>query len=259
MSFGLFSGTGRAQNAVTEEDPEIDKIELQIEGGARLQSDQDLAPSSRFQLVPASPSVDLSILKNSKLKSETIAVQREFMPKTHRYEFSLGGALATSTSFFKTYGINGRLSYYFTETLGLELQTTFLSSQTSQEVKDLAANRNNNGEIVTNLVSPRRYIGLDGYFSQVYGKAALESQKIFPFELYENIGIGSMAVSGGRSSTALHLGIGEVFSSSRSAAWRADLSAYLYNTLDVNGNNSFTNTVLLTFGYGWFKPSVTYR
>ena len=69
--------------------------------------------------------------------SEVSIIQKKFMPKTERFQFFAGAGITTNTPWFTNYGLKLNLSYNFTESFGLELNTLFLTSSARQVAKEI--------------------------------------------------------------------------------------------------------------------------
>jgi outer membrane beta-barrel protein len=226
--------------------------DLNIKDGPDL---EQLAPI-KTEKIKAPSVMDFDKVSASVAPLDTIIVQKNYMPKTGRWQ--LFGALCYSPNdvFYKTSGIRIQAAYHFSEILGLEISSMNLKSFKSREVQDLETKQNVS---VQNLVSPKNYLGLDLYLSGIYGKGAIGDRKIFPFEIYQNLGVGKMDTDQGMGKLAGHFAIGELITISRSSAIRADLSFYLYQSQDVNGGNQLTSNIVITVGYSWFFPEASTR
>lgn len=229
---------------------------LAVEKELRTGKLEDTVPAVKLAPLKPAPVVDLKEVQTEKRKADTIVLQRNYMPKTERFQVFGGLAFLPTDVFYKTLGLQFRTAYHFTETWGLELTGLFLGSVRSAELSDVESKQNVNVEA---LVSPKTYYGLDVYFNSVYGKAAFNDRKIIPFEVYFTGGFGKMSTSTSQNLNAFHLGMGQLFSVSRSSALRLDLSLLSYNSLTVAGDSQLTNNLLLTVGFGHFMPEAQYR
>jgi outer membrane beta-barrel protein len=191
----------------------------------------------------------------SKEAVDTIIIQKNYMPKTERFQVFGALTFAPNDVFYKTLGLQARLAYHLSERWGVEIIGITLSSSKSKELSDLEGQ----GVGAQALVSPRSYLGVDAYFNSVYGKAALYNRKIIPFEIYQTLGVGKMNTASYPNADAFHIGLGQLFSMSRSEALRVDLSVMVYQSKTINGDNQVSNTILLSVGYGRFFPEATYR
>lgn len=229
---------------------------LVVEKELRADKVEDTVPAVKLAPLKPAPVVDLKEVQTEKRKADTIVLQRNYMPKTERFQVFGGLAFLPTDVFYKTLGLQVRTAYHFTEAWGLELTGLFLGSVRSAELSDVESKQNVNVEA---LVSPKTYYGLDVYFNSVYGKAAFNERKIIPFEVYFTGGIGKMSTATSQNLNAFHLGMGQLFSVSRSNALRLDLSLLSYNSLTVTGDSQLTNNLLLTVGFGHFMPEAQYR
>ncbi len=233
---------------------------MTVEKELRSDKVEDTVPAVKLAPLKAAPVVDLKEVQTEKRKVETIVLQKNYMPKTERFQVFAGLSFLPTDVFYKTLGLQLRTAYHFTETWGLELTGLFLGSSRSAELSDVESKQCFNGCVsVEALVSPKTYYGLDVYFNSVYGKAAFNERQIVPFEVYFTGGFGKMSTATSQNLNAFHLGMGQLFSLSRSTALRLDLSLLSYNSLTVSGDSLLTNNLLLTVGFGHFMPEAQYR
>lgn len=183
-------------------------------------------------------------------------IQRNYMPKTERAQVSLGVTSTPTDVFFRTLGLNAKLSYHFNETWGIEAFGYTLSSSARSEVGNLEGTQ---AVSVRSLVSIRNYMGLNVYNSLIYGKHAFLNNLIFPFEIYSTFGFGKITNQNSEDSTAIQVGIGELTSISRSSAIRLDLTWSFYKTKNILGKEEANNSIFLTVGYSYFFPEPQYR
>jgi outer membrane beta-barrel protein len=242
-----YSNASQAQDA--GDDSEIKSVESVLEKNmpkAKVQPDQSL-----MKLPPASK-VNYDILRTNQPRQDQVIIQKTYQPKTQRWNVMAGASLVTNDVFYRTMGGQVRASYYFNETWGAEFTALYLFSSKSDITKEVA--NSPNLKAVDTLVTPRSYFGGDVYFNAIYGKIALNDRKIIPFEFYQEIGAGQMMTTGSQSSTAFHAGLGQIFAWTRDQAFRVDLSLYFFNAKNINGDKQYTNSLILTVGYGLFFP-----
>jgi outer membrane beta-barrel protein len=236
----------------TTDDQDLVQVEKEL---SRDKLD-DVIPAVKTAPIKAVPVVDLQGVQGAnRRKTETIVLQKNYMPKTERFMVFGGLSFLPTDVFYKTAGLQARVSYHFSETWGAEITGLFLGSGRSSELTAVESQ----GVSVQNLVSPKSYIGLDVYINTIYGKAAFLERKIVPFEVYFSGGIGKMTTALSQGLDTLHLGVGQLFSLSRSQAFRIDLSLLSYKSLTVTNEYQLTNNLLLTVGYGHFMPEAKYR
>lgn len=199
---------------------------------------------------------DLSSLSEFK---DIAVIQKRFLPKTQRFEAFGGLNGILNDKFFSSIGLNGRLGYSFTERLGIELLVMILATGERDVTKNLRERR---GVKTTNFVSPQNYYGVDFRWTPLYGKMGFMNQKITTFDLYFSAGAGMTNTNQGGSEPTIHLGTGQIFAITKSAAFRWDFSWNFYNARSgVAGasQNSLYNNLFLTIGASFFFPEATYR
>ncbi len=186
-------------------------------------------------------------------------LEKRFLPKTKRFELfgGLGGIL--NDKFFSGIGATARLNYSFSERYAVELLALVVGTGEKSVTKNLREKR---GVLTTNFVSPQSYYGVDFKWTPVYGKMTYLNRKITPFDLYFSGGAGITNTNQGGSEPTIHLGTGQLFAITKSAAVRWDFSWNFYNAKSgVAGaqQNATYNNLLLTVGASFFFPEATYR
>jgi outer membrane beta-barrel protein len=250
----IFSIVVWAQDATVEG---LDKEELKDFQQVESQLEQRL-PSAPIELktnLKKAPNFSKSseLIQESEQKDYFI-VQRNYMPKTERWQFNGAFAVIPNDVFFRTMGVQGKATYHFSEKLGLEFSLASFFSLKSDELKNMETTQ----AVTAKQNTVRSILGMSVYFNHVYGKFAFQNRKIIPFEMYETLGLVMVQDSNG-SQVGLQAGIGELFSISRSQGLRVDLSMVIYNSKNQSGQSSMTNLLLLNFGYSRFYPEPDYR
>lgn len=241
---------------------EMDAIEqLYTEDPGRRSS--EVIDDGKQKLISA-PKADTEIKGVSDLSSlsefkDIAVIQKRFLPKTQRFEAFGGLNGILNDKFFSSIGFNGRLGYSFTERLGIELLVMLLATGERDVTKNLKERR---GVKTTNFVSPQNYYGVDFRWTPLYGKMGFLNQKITTFDLYFSAGAGMTNTNQGGSEATIHLGTGQIFAITKSAAFRWDFSWNFYNArsgVEGAGQNSLYNNLFLTIGASFFFPEATYR
>lgn len=192
---------------------------------------------------------------------EISIIQKRFMPKTGRFELFGGGTIVTNDPFFNTIGGVAKLGYFLSETWGVELNYFGLTTAERDATKELQDIQNVATE---SLAYPKSYMGVDVMWAPIYGKMTWFNDRIIPFDLYFSGGYGTTNTSSGENAGTIHIATGQIFSLTKSVAFRWDFSWNFFNASFVNsqtGNketNSFNN-LFLTVGMSWFFPEATYR
>lgn len=256
LLMGLILGYGMtsfAQNNAGD-DSEIQSVESVLE---KNMPKAQVQPDKSLMAMPPASRVDYDTLNTAQPNKDQVVIQKTYQPKTERWNVMGGASFVTNDVFYRTMGVQARASYYFNETWGAELTAMYLFSNKTDITKE-AANAPNLKQVDT-LVTPKSYFGGDIYFNAIYGKIALNDRKIIPFEFYQEVGAGQMMTTGSQSSTAFHAGLGQIFAWTRDQAFRVDLSLYFFNAKNINGEKQFTNSLILTVGYGLFFPGARDR
>ncbi|MFZ4405505.1 MAG: outer membrane beta-barrel domain-containing protein [Pseudobdellovibrionaceae bacterium] len=186
---------------------------------------------------------------------EVSVIQKRFMPKTGRGQVFGGGTLITNDPFFNTLGLSFKASYFLNETWGLELNYMGLSTTERQSTKEL---KNVNNIATENLVYPQSFVGLDLVTVPIYGKMSWFNERITPFDLYFSLGYGITKTTADSSGT-LHLATGQIFSLTKSMAFRWDFSWNFFSAKNIDGEKTTANNLFLSLGMSFFFPEANYR
>lgn len=241
------------QQQSQDEEKDIDFVEKTLETNTKVFRN---APARSLNPQRKKQRVEYSAVQSKSFYSDLAVIQKSYMPKTGRLQLSGGGTLLPSDVFYRTIGLNGKVSYHFTETWGLEAFGYLFTSQERDEVSKLESQQKLS---IKSLISIKSFYGLNLYFNSIYGKTALLNDKIIPFELYQTIGVGKVTTKESKEATSLQIGIGDIFSVSRSNAIRLDLTWAFYNTSNYLGQEQAANSLFLTISYGRFFPEPAYR
>ncbi|WP_413612310.1 outer membrane beta-barrel domain-containing protein [Bdellovibrio sp. HCB-110] len=235
------------------EQGEIDFVERLLETNAnefKNTPTRDLNPTQKTQ------KVEYESVQSESFYSDLATIQKNYMPKTKRAQLSGGFSLLPSDVFFRTYGLNVKTSYHFTEALGLEVFGYLFTSQPRDEINKLESTQKLS---VKSLIALNSFYGVNLYFNSIYGKTALFNYKIIPFEIYQTIGVGKVRTQDNEETNSFQVGIGDLFSLTRSSALRVDLTWAFYNVHNYLGENQSSNSLFLTLSYGHFFPEPLYR
>ncbi len=250
----IFASKSFAQEANPDsEQNDIDFVEKLLETKS---SEFKSTPS--WSLTPSSikQKAEYSSVQSEAFYSDLATIQKNYMPKAERVQISTGLTLLPSDVFYRTFGVSLKASYHFNETWGMEVFGYLFSSQPREEVSELESVQKIS---VKNLVSLNAFYGLNLYFNSIYGKTTYLNSKIIPFEVYQTIGIGKVRTQDSEETTSVQIGIGDIFSLSRSTDLRVDLSWAFYKAHNYLREEQSSNSLFLTLSYGHFFPEPSYR
>ncbi|WP_413288721.1 outer membrane beta-barrel domain-containing protein [Bdellovibrio sp. HCB337] len=188
--------------------------------------------------------------------SEISVIQKRFLPKTGRVQFTGGFSTITNNPWFFTAGVTLKAAYYLTEAWGIEGTYSAMSSSQRQAAKEL---HDNNGVSADSFGFPKNYIGADVKYTPFYGKMTWMNKKIVPFEHYFTGGAGNTSVSTGGSGFTLHFGTGQNFALSKRFSVNWDFSMMNYSAKSTDGTTQSFSDLLLTVGMSFFYPEAKYR
>jgi outer membrane beta-barrel protein len=192
--------------------------------------------------------------------NDIAVIQRRFLPKTGRFEFSGSLMASVNNPFFSNLGYGARIAYYFNEKHGVVGQYYFLSNSERNVTSNLEKER---GIETKSLTTPKNYAGLAYKWTPVYGKMTWMNKTIVPFDLFFTIGGGTTKTDLDNQEATVHVGTGQVFALSKSMAVRWDLSWNFYQAEALDDNNeTITNSqddLFLMIGMSFFFPEAKYR
>lgn len=183
--------------------------------------------------------------------SEISVLQKRFLPKTNRWQFTGAFAMITNNPWFLTAGVSLKVAYYFTEAWGIEGTYSILNSSERQSAQELYSNHNVTAD---SFGFPKNYMIADAKYTPFYGKMTWLNQHIIPFEHYITAGLGNTSISTGGSAPTFHIGTGQNFAMSKRFSVNWDLSNMIYS-----GNGNSYSDILATVGVSFFYPEASYR
>lgn len=243
---------------------DLNVIEMELDKTAPRQQ-PSVAPGAQNQKLDANEDkieaqnnklTDFSGLTKLQPFSEVSVIQKRFLPKTRRIQFTGAFSTITNNPWFLTAGVSLKAAYYFTEAWGVEGTYTSMTSSQRTSAQEL---HDNNGVSADSFGFPKNYIGVDAKYTPFYGKMTWLNKKIIPFEHYFTGGGGNTSVSTGGSGFTLHFGTGQNFALSKRFSANWDLSMMNYSAKSTDGTMQSFSDLLLTVGMSFFYPEATYR
>lgn len=232
-----------------------DKFENQENQKAAKKKDEDKKEEEKkaqvditriSELVKLSPFEDVAV------------IEKRFLPRTGRAEFSASGVFSTNNAFFNNMGGNIRGAFYFSEKYGIEGIYQYIASSKRPITEGL---ENNQHVLTTSLVEPKSNYGVMFKWVPIYGKIAWFQQKIVPFDIYFTPGIGVTQTANG-SSTSFSIGTGQLFAITKSYGVRWDFNWNFYQAEVSDGTQTVSKNhsdLFLGIGFSYFFPEATYR
>lgn len=196
---------------------------------------------------------------------EISIIQKKYLPKTERFQIYMAGGMTTNSPWFLNLGAKVNISYFFTETFGIELGGMFLSNSEREVSKEI---RENNRLQPEKFVNTKSHYGADLVWAPIYGKVSFVNNRIIPFDMYFSAGVGSSSTNSQEgTNTTFHIGTGQIFALSKSMAFRWDYSWNMYKATPVADSSLGTGTpesnnyndLILTAGVSFFFPEVSNR
>jgi outer membrane beta-barrel protein len=254
----FFPWAGLTQDSETLTGDDVDVIQLELDRAAP-ELPEMIKETVRSDVSDQEPKVDFSTLGTLAPFKEISIVQRKFLPKTGR--FQLNGSLGTVTNdpFFNTVSLGARTGYFFSEAWGIEADYISMSTSQRQVTKNI---RNVKDVITDSLISIKSYLGVHLVFVPFYGKMTFKNRSIIPFDFYFSAGYGSTRVQssvGEENPGTYHLGVGQIFSVSKSFAIRWDFTANVFSATGLDGNKQQFNNLIFGLGGSFFLPEASYR
>ncbi|RYZ84574.1 MAG: outer membrane beta-barrel domain-containing protein, partial [Proteobacteria bacterium] len=252
LSTACVSYSALAQESNVGDD--LNVIEMELDKTAPKQQNE-YVPGAQNQKIDAGED-RAEVQKNNKLSdfsglgslapfSEISVIQKRYLPKSQRIQFTGAFTTITNNPWFTTMGISLKAAYFFTEAWGLEGTYTTMTSSQRQAAQEL---HDNNGVSADSFGFPKNYFGLDAKYTPFYGKMSWRNKKIIPFEHYFTAGLGNTTVSTGGSGATFHLGTGQNFALSKRFAVNWDFSMMAYSAKSTDGTVQSFNDLLFTVG-----------
>lgn len=194
--------------------------------------------------------------------SDVAVIQRKFLPRTGRFEFSGSGMGGLNNPFFNNMGVNLRGAYFLSEKWGIEANAMFFSSvarDVTNTLREAPLNVN-----TANLVTAKAFYGGAIKWVPIYGKIGFMNRKIVPFDLFFTGGGGVTQTQKQMEFTG-HFGTGQSFAITKSFALRWDIIWNFYqatvDSVQVVGatQTTFNSDLFLSVGVSYFIPEATYR
>ncbi|MCB9026191.1 MAG: outer membrane beta-barrel domain-containing protein [Bdellovibrionaceae bacterium] len=225
--------------------------------------DEQVKKQKERETVQKSEMGTLAELKVLSPFDDIAVIQRRYMPKTNRFEFSAALGNSLNNAFFNNWGAIGRVAYYLTEKHGLEFQFFWLNSNERAITESL---RNDQSVQTRSLVVPENYKGISYKYVPVYGKIALFNKRIIPFDLYFSVGGGLTNTGLEEEESTINLGTGQQFYITKAMALRWDFALNVY-TADIYEDNNGTlkkstkaqTDLFIALGVSYYWPGATYR
>ncbi len=229
-------------------------------------AEKESALPEELKQQPVPGTVEVKELKDlSRLSpfSEVSVIQKKYLPKTERFQIFAAGSIMTNTPWYNNYGARLHFGYNFTENLGLEINSSFLTNSERAAAKEI---RENNGLQTEQFIYTKNYIGLDIVWSPIYGKMTSLDNTITPFDMYFTFGGGnSNTNSQEKSNATFHVGTGQIFAITKAMAFRWDYSFNFFQATPVPTVDDPTptkgnyNDFVLSAGLSFFFPEVSDR
>lgn len=251
--------------ALAEDDFDLDAIEAEMSRQGERQAEQ-AQPVEQEKTSEETKNLTFQDLPRLSNFSDITVIQKRYMPKTNRFQLYGGVDFLTNNPFFDSYGFNGRFSFFFTESLGLEIGFWSHSVSPKTVTNDLQSKYN----ITTKtMLSSLGYLGASLVYAPFYGKMTFLDKFIIPYDLYFSVGGGTTQTSYiDKSAPSVHLGTGEIFSITKSFAWRWDLSYITYTAtvpevredgVMTPGKKQALSDLYLGIGLTILFPGASYR
>jgi outer membrane beta-barrel protein len=235
----------------SEEQQELQAVEKELEQNLPKEV---VVPEKKYQAAPMKANFQDKFMNEEEMLDWAV-VQKNYLPKTSRFQLFLAPSLLPSDVFYKTYGFTARAGVHMSERWGVEINYTQYWSTKSADLIDLESVQG----LTALAVAVQNYIFADIYFNQVYGKVALMDRYIIPFELYNILAIGTIQNQNKENLPAMTIGIGNSFAINRSNNFRVELGYTLFQAKTSTGGKQTNNFVMFNFGWGHLMPEPTYR
>jgi outer membrane beta-barrel protein len=217
-------------------------------------------PAPVNRKAPPPEAQNLSDLAKLAPFSDIAVIQRRFLPKTDRFEFSASGFTNLNNPFFSAYGLGLEVDYYLREQYAIGAIAQANTTASRQATDDLEKKQKIS---TSNLVTSKGFEGLIFKWNPIYGKMTLLNKTIVPFDLNFSVGAGMTQTTAGHSEITYRLGTSQVFAYSKSMAFRWDFGINQYNATALDDDNRTVKLsqwdLFLGVGVSFYFPEATYR
>ena len=260
-SSGSSSESAKPSADSTELEELYDKDEVKADNKPAAPKEAPAAPAqNKTEMTKVPQAKTLSDLARLEPFSDIAVIEKRFLPKTGRFEFSASGFTNLNNPFFSSYGLGLEASYYLRERWAIGLLGDFSTSSAREVTNDLSSKRNINTQ---NLVTANGFYGAAIKWNPIYGKITWLNRSIVPFDLNFSVGGGLTSTTDGQGVPTVHLGTSQVFAWTKSVGLRWDFSTNVYQATgtDINGNKSTLTQydLYLGFGVSFYFPEASYR
>jgi outer membrane beta-barrel protein len=188
-------------------------------------------------------------LRSEVYQKQMGVVQRNELVKTGALQFNLSGSINTTDVYYRTVGAQASLHYHLNERYGIGAYGYFLDSSERKEIRNL---QDQQSLSISSLIYLRNYYGLNLYINTIYGKMALLNEHVVNYEVFFNLGAGSVSTRNSNNSVGVHAGVGTLVAMDSDSALKFDLNWTFYRAKNVNDVEQSANSMLLSVGYSWF-------
>lgn len=260
----IYIGVARASD-----DLDLDAIEAEMSRRGEEQAEKATPVPAETSSSDASNMTFQDLTKLSDFSDITV-IQKKFMPKTNRFQIYGGMDFLTNNPFFDSYGFNGRFAFYFSELFGIELSYWRHTVASRTITADLESKHRITAKT---MLSSLGSMGISIVYVPFYGKMTFLDRMIIPYDFYFSVGGGTTETSYvDKAAPSLFIGTGEIFSLTKSFAWRWDFSSISYSArvpdVDVDstsgsvtdsGKKQSMNDLYLGIGLTILFPGASYR
>ncbi|MBT4761216.1 MAG: outer membrane beta-barrel domain-containing protein [Bdellovibrionaceae bacterium] len=191
--------------------------------------------------------------------SDIAVIQKRYLPKTERFEFSISGMSGLNNAFFNNLGAGLRLGYHFIEKVGVELQYFAFSSSK----RDVTESLESRSVRTSSIVTAKSYVGASIKWSPIYGKVSFLNESIVPFDMHFLLGAGQASTED-QDVPAFHVGGGQSFALSKGMSVRWDILLNFYqpeivSTLTSEVIKQNQSDLFFSLGWSFYFPEAKYR
>lgn len=253
----LFQTTAFAQDSDVEE---LNLIEMELDKSAKpaISDEDETAPTKTTLPETSRPEVksDQEALEKLTEFRQVSVLQKRYLPRTGRFQLYAGPMMTLNDPWFNVLGGSFKFGYNLTESLGLEANYSFMSTDKTMALKELSQENNIQTQ---SFVSTKSYYSLGVNWTPIYGKMTWLNEKIVYYDTYFGVGFGGTEIQNGDVQDTLSLNLGQIFSISKAYAFRWDLTWNFFEARQIDATQGTYNNVILSAGFSFFFPEATYR
>jgi outer membrane beta-barrel protein len=240
---------------------ELNLIEMELDKTAPQKGEDENQEPSTTRTSPADqakPSTDMTYEDLTRMTDfkQVSVIQKRYLPRTGRFQAFVGPSMTLNDPWYNVMGASFKLGYNFTESLGIEGNYSFMSTDKTQAQKEL---KQENNITTDSFVYTKSYYLIGVNWSPFYGKMTWLNKKIVYYDIYLTAGYGATTIQNNQSESTFSVGAGQIFSITKAYAFRWGIDWNFFNAKQIDASQGTYNNVIISAGLSFFFPEASYR